>query len=411
MATPAREKIESLCNQLEPIGHLNPVNLDVLLDEANQEALAPRSLMVADDEGDWLSYVVDGEVSLISGGFVKESVSSGSQRALEPLFTDDKVDRAITELGANVIQFKRTLFDTLYQQEKSAAATEVVEIDIDDAENLIFEKISIAFANNALELPNFPDVALKIRKAINSPDIGIAEVSQLVQADPVLAARMMQVANSPLYRGLSEVQSVRDAIGRMGLESTQSLAMSLAVKQLFKAKSSMVNDRIKSLYQQSTFFSAISYVLAQRVSGMDPERALFAGLIHDIGAIPILNYVDSHPDIASTADVLEKAIDNLKAPVGAILVSAWDFDHEIVDLVETGDNWSHDNAGDADYTDIVLASRWYGLFDTGFADKLPDKASVPAIVKLQLDTADDQDDDFLEEARDEIAVIHQILQV
>ena len=75
MATPAREQIESLSNLLEPIGHLSPVNLEVLLDQVHQEVLAPRSLMVAADEGDWLSYVVDGEVSLLSGGFVQESVS------------------------------------------------------------------------------------------------------------------------------------------------------------------------------------------------------------------------------------------------------------------------------------------------------------------------------------------------
>ncbi len=412
MATPERERIESLSNQLEPIGHLNSVNLEVLLDEVNREVLPPRSLMVADDEGEWLSYIVKGEVILISGGSVKESVSSGSQRALEPLFNDDdKVDRAITELGASVIQFKKTLFETLYQQEQSAAATELVEIDLSEAENLIFEKISKAFASNTLELPNFPDVALKIRQAIDTPDIGISEVSQIVQADPVLAGRLMQVANSPLYRGVNEVQSVRDAISRMGLESTRSLTISLAVKQLFKANSSMVKNRMKSLYQQSTFFSAISYVLAHHGSTLDPERALFAGLIHDIGVIPILTYVDSHPDIASTAEVLEKAIENLKAPVGAIVVSAWNFDHELVELVEAGDDWSRDNRGAVDYTDLVLAARWYGLADTGFADKLPDKASVPAIAKLGLDINAGEESDFLEEARDEIAVVQQILQV
>ena len=62
--------------------------------------------------------MLDGEIALLAGGFVKESVKAGSQRALEPLFIDDEVDRAVTELGAEVIQFSKSLFEALHQQER-----------------------------------------------------------------------------------------------------------------------------------------------------------------------------------------------------------------------------------------------------------------------------------------------------
>ena len=410
MAAPARELSPSLCNLLEPVGQLDAANQELLIAESQRDTLAPRSLIVSDDESGWLTYVLDGEIALLAGGFVKESVKAGSQRALEPLFIDEEIDRAVTELGAEVIQFSRSLFEALHQQEQ-AAATEVVEIDLSEAEERIFAQISIAFANKTLELPNFPDVALKIRQAVGHPDIGASEVSQIVQADPVLATRLMQVANSPLYRGWNDVQSVRDAIGRLGLESTRSLAISLAVKQLFKARSSMVKNRIKALYQQSTYISAISYVLAQREENMDPERALFAGLIHDIGTIPILNYVDKHPQIAPSSDALEKTIENLKAPVGAILLGAWDFDQELIEMVETGNDWHRDNTGPVDYADIVLAALWYALADTGSRSSLPPSNKVPALVKLGLDSDMQGDTSFLDEARDEIAVVHSILQI
>ncbi|MEM7293408.1 MAG: HDOD domain-containing protein [Pseudomonadota bacterium] len=410
MAEPETKQLQNLCNLLEPVGALDARFRDELIREVHCETLAPRSLLVAEDESEWLTYVVNGEVALLSGGFVKESVVGGSQRALEPLFLEEEVDRAITELGAQVIQFSRAKFQDLYRQEQSAA-TELVEIDLSDAENQIFHAISQAFANDSLELPNFPDVALKVRQAVNSPDISATEVSQIVQADPVLAACLMQVANSPLYRGWKDVQSVRDAISRLGLESTRSLAVSLAVKPLFKARSAMVKKRIKALYQQSTYISAISYVLAQRETDLDPERALFAGLIHDIGTIPILNYIDKNSDLAPSSNALEKTIASLKAPVGAILVSAWDFDAELVALVEMGDDWSRDSTDAVDYADIVLAARWHCLFDTGFTDDLPAHSDISANRRLGLNVADDNHMGFLEEARDEIALIHQILQI
>ena len=97
--------------------------------------------------------------------------------------------------------------------------------------------------------------------------------------------------------------------------------------------------------------------------------------------------------------------------MGAIVVSVWNFDSELVDLVEIGDDWSHDNPGAVDYTDIILAARWYGMVDLGFADKLPAKTSVPVIAKLGLDKDGDEKNEFLEEARDEINVIQQILKI
>ncbi|MEM7209958.1 MAG: HDOD domain-containing protein [Pseudomonadota bacterium] len=406
----AAEKLRSFYKMLEPIGQLDDHHANALLEEAQHESLAPRSLLVAEDESDWLTYLVEGELALLSGGFVKDSVKSGSQRALEPVFADQEVDRAITELGAKVVQFRRSLYDMLATQQESEG-TELVEIDLSESENRIFQAISTAFANHSLELPNFPDVALKVREAVNSPDVGASEISQIVQADPVLAARLMQVANSPLYRGWKDVLSVRDAVSRLGLESTRSLAVSLAVKQLFKARSAMVKKRIKSLYQQSTYISAISYVLSQNTEGLDPERALFAGLIHDIGTIPILNYVDKHPEIAPSAETLEKTIRNLKASIGAILVSAWDFDAELIELVEVGDDWDRTTAGEPDYIDVTLAAKWFCLFDTGHSASLPSKSSVAAIAKLSEAGAIEDDDSFLEDAREEITLIHQILQI
>jgi HD-like signal output (HDOD) protein len=412
MVRASAEQLHKLFKNFIPIGQLSEEHCARLFASAQLEELAPRSLIDPSEESNQFTYVLHGEITCLSGGRVLGNVKSGTRRALLPLFgREQETDRAVSQLGARVVHFDRGLYQHLHDVE-SGAVSEAVEIGLSGVENDIFMEISTAFSKGQLELPNFPDVALQIRRAVSDPDIGVTEVSQIVQADPVLTARMMQVANSPLYRGWKDVLTVRDAVSRLGLESTRTLATTLALKQLFKAKSAMIKRRMQSMYQHSAYVSAIAYVLAQRHATLDGERALLAGLIFDIGIIPILTYADEHADRVTDETLLERAIDKLTAPVGAIVLSSWDFDAALIDMVEAGENWHRKHDDESDYTDVVLAARWLAHLDTERADRVPAMRDVPALERMGLEDGDlETAREFLEDARDEIEVVHQLLQV
>ncbi len=74
-----------------------------------------------------------------------------------------------------------------------------------------------------IRLPTLPDVAVKVRRMLESEDHDIGQIVRIVQLDPSLTARLLQVANSPRYLGTRSVANVRDAIARLGMRTTRSL--------------------------------------------------------------------------------------------------------------------------------------------------------------------------------------------
>lgn len=399
-------------SELEPILHLSRGNQKKLLDQSQTERLPPRSIISAEDEQGWLTYLIEGEITILDGGVIKDKINLNSERYKSPLFTDVHLSsRAITQVGARIIQINRSLYNK-FCQEEDAARIDISEVELTNDESRVFGELYLSFVNGNLQIPNFPDVALKVRSAMHDPNIGAAEISQVIQADPVLAARLMNVVNSPLYRGWSNIGNLRNAVRRLGLESTRTLAMTLAMKQLFRAKTQHIKQRVKAVYQHSTYISAIAYVLAQRVDGLDQERALLAGLLSQIGAIPILNFIDDNPDISNSPEALDNCLEKLQCMVGGILLGHWEFDAELTEIVEQADNWARQSEQEIpDYCDIVIAAHWLSYIDTPMMERIPRHKDVPALQKPVFMLSDTSNGgDLIEEAREEIDAVHQLLQ-
>ncbi len=397
---------------LNPLSDLTQGNQKKLFQGSQSERLPPRSLLQAVDEQEWLTYLLEGELTILESGFVKEKICGGAPRSEWPVFGENQPEaRAVTQLGARIIQINKSLYERL-QQEENAARLNIAEIELTDEENSVFGELYMAFVNGNLQIPNFPDVALKVRAAINDNRVTVSELSQIVQADPVLAARLMKVVNSPLYRGWKTVGNLRDAIQRLGLEATRTLAITLAMKQLFKAKTQHIRQYIKEVYQHSTFVSAIAYVLAQRVKTADPERALLAGLLSRIGAIPILNFLDENPSLFSSQAELDHCLQKLQGPIGGILLGHWGFDAELITVAEECEIWSRQSGQEEpDYCDIVTAALWHSYLTTSKQSQLPSFQSVPALSKPALNLLDpEEENSLLEEAHEEIEIVHNLLQ-
>jgi len=283
-------------SRLTPLNDLDANDLDYLLTKSQCQQLAPRTLITQED--DWLSYLLEGEVSLLSGGFVTETFTQLDSRALTPLFNEplDEDSAVLTSRGV-ILQVEKSLFEGLYSQAQ-AAMMETTQYDLTQSENDLFNSLLQAFMHKKLAMPALPEAALKIRRAINNPDVGSKEIIQIVQSDPVLSARLVRVANSPLYGTWREIKTLHDAVRRLGLETTRNLSFSLSVKQLFSAHTSLIKKTVQKIYNESTSIAAIAYAITQsQAERLDPEQALLGGLIQSLGLIPILKYIDEHPSM------------------------------------------------------------------------------------------------------------------
>ncbi len=202
---------------------------------------------------------------------------------------------------------------------------------------------------------------------------------------------------------------MRDAVRRLGLETTKNLSFSLSVKQLFSAKTSLIKQYVQKIYNESTSIAAIAFVITQtQAEHLDAEQALLSGLIQNLGLIPILKYIDMHPSMMQSAELLGKSIENLQLPVSALIFNEWNFDPEFIDIVEHAQNWHRNSGESVDYCDIVIAARLLFLMER---DELPvdNLDELPVIKKLRLMDFDNDGHFFMDKAQLQIEEMNKLL--
>jgi HD-like signal output (HDOD) protein len=141
-------------------------------------------------------------------------------------------------------------------------------------------------------------VALQVRLALDDPEIHMDKAAKLVQAEPMLAARVVGLANSVVYnRSGGSVSDVRTALMRLGLPLIRSLSTALIMRQFANAQSAVQDDLSTRLWEHSTHVAALSQILARRVSRQNPEMALFAGIVHEVGSFYLISRAGDCPDL------------------------------------------------------------------------------------------------------------------
>jgi len=393
--------------RLKPLNALDKNDQEYLYSQSEMQQLNPRTLITAEHES--LIYLLEGEVSVLSGGFVTEKFNHLDQRALSPLFNASlDQDSAVFTSHGTIVLVDKNLFEGLYSQAQ-AASLKHVEAGLTRSENELFDSLLNAFMQKKLDLPVLPEAALKVRQVINSPEVGSNEIVEIIQSDPVLSARLVRVANSSLYGTWREIKTVRDAVRRLGIETTKNLSFSLSVKQLFSANTSLIKKAIQKIHNESTTVAAIAYVITlNQAKHLDPEQALLSGLIQNLGVIPILKYIDAHPSMMQSAQMLGKSIEHLKLPVSTLMFKEWNFDPEFIEIVENASNWQRDTGEQSDYCDIVIAARLLYLDSIG---ELPVErlSKVPVISKLRLTEHDADGQYFMDRAEQKIAEMNKLL--
>lgn len=278
-------------------------------------------------------------------------------------------------------------------------------------QNRLYTNICRAIESKSLHLPTIPDMAMRIRHAINDEKANSSKISRVVQLDPSITARLVQISNSPLlYRGQRKIESCPEAITRLGLKAAQHIITSLSLNAIFKAKSPHINKRMQDLWAHSSYVAAISAVMAHKTPGFDPDRAMLAGLIHDIGIVPILTYADKNPELASNPDDIGNAIRILRGDIGTLIMRKWNFPSDFENVIVSAENWYRNENPEPDYTDLVIISQLHSFIGQIDIYKLPRMDTLPAYHKLVAGKLDaGMSMNVLDQAKDEIQSIQRML--
>jgi len=251
-------------------------------------------------------------------------------------------------------------------------------------EATFLELIQAAVDGNKLQLPTLPEVALSVRQAVNSGNASDAELARIIAGDPGLSARLLQVANSPLYRARQKIESIQAAVTRMGHNLIRNLITGLAMQQIFKPKQLVLDHHFHEIWKHSVNVSAVSRALSLRCAHLNKEQAMLAGLIHQIGKLPILTMAERYPELACDSQALTHLLDALHTRIGRMIMERWDFPESIRRAAWEYLDFSRNPSAEADYVDVVQVAYLESRI-CGDAELLARLGDIPAFRKLGLD--------------------------
>ncbi|OEZ98885.1 HDOD domain-containing protein [Duganella phyllosphaerae] len=162
-----------------------------------------------------------------------------------------------------------------------------------------FKAIAEQAGRGELTFPANVNATLRLQQALNDPDCHADAAARLIQANPLLAARSVAIANSAAYnRSGTEITSVKNAVQRLGVRTLQSLVAALIVRQIgSEVTNPALKQQINQLWEHTAHVAALSQVIARRVTRLDPETALFAGIMHEVAGFYMLSCAGDYPEI------------------------------------------------------------------------------------------------------------------
>lgn len=272
-----------------------------------------------------------------------------------------------------------------------------------------FNELEQAVEKDKLVLPSLPEVALKIRDVVENENTRTEQIADVLSQDGSMSARLLKVVNSPLYRSRTPIDDLHMAVTRMGGQLVRDLVMNLAMKQMFQPTSVMMEKQFRNAWSTSVEVAAICQMMAvSAVECIRKEQALLAGLIHNIGSLPILLLAENDDYLFHDAEALSSLVTGLQGRVGAMILKSWNFSDELVEVVTQCHNFNYDHNGKANLADLVQ----FTLLQGGFvADELApeDWSLIPAFSKLGVDAEVnvihiEENQEMLDEAKQSLMV-------
>ncbi len=227
-----------------------------------------------------------------------------------------------------------------------------------------------------------PDVAARIHGAMSSPNWSISTISAIIKGDPGTTTYLLQIANSSLYGGVEPVREVDQAISRIGVDRTRALVMAHAVRSMFRTRSRILSTMMQKTWKRSSRLAATCAVLASRCTSLPPERALLAGLLQDIGVLPILSVLNKYADQLAGEAQVQGIIDRYADRVGVVLLTHWDFEPDMVEVARNRGDWLRESGPETELADLVLVASLNERIAEGQADGLPRIDQLPAFARF-----------------------------
>ncbi|MBL4910279.1 MAG: HDOD domain-containing protein [Alteromonadaceae bacterium] len=231
-------------------------------------------------------------------------------------------------------------------------------------ENALYMILVEKIKQETLVLPTLPEIALKVRQAADDPEVNLHKMGEIIGQDPALSLGMLKVANSVVFGRRVKVETVNQAVTRIGLRQIKSIATAMALEQVFVSHNEFISGYMKKSWNKTIDVASVAialmtkYLTSHKHDGLALDTLTLAALVHNIGVLPILTEAEHHQDIFANPTFLQQAIIKLSSKVGAAVSKAWDFSDDFTAIIS---DWSNLSVlpDEVSYIDFIRAGAIY----------------------------------------------------
>lgn len=271
------------------------------------------------------------------------------------------------------------------------------------------QSLALEMSAGKIEIPSFPDVAVRIRKVLADENCDTSQVAKVVGAEPAMAARLLQVANSAaLNPNGMRITELKTAIARIGFANVRSVSLAYAMDQIKNAPALLpIRKPLNELWERSVKVAAMAYVVARRWTKINADKAMLAGLMHGMGRVYILTRAVKHPALFSDAESYQQIVRDWNTSIAKAVLESWEIAPDIIDAVAHYEDIEREGQGSPDLTDVLTIANLLVSFHADVAQL--EMRLQEATASKRLDLTPETCQKALQETAGELTSLRQAL--
>ena len=258
-------------------------------------------------------------------------------------------------------------------------------------------------SDTAVSLPGVPQIVTRLQQMLSDPEVGIPQLVPVINYEPVLVGRVLQMANSAsLNPTRRQITDLRTGVTRVGFDLLRSAALAYALRQVSQAHSVKdIRPHLEALWERSAWIAAVSFVIARKFTRVNRDIAFLGGLMHGVGKLFILTRAAHYPFVLRDRAKYGSMLRKWHTQFAKSILTGWRIHEDVIQAVVQYENLNREVVGDEpDLTDILATS----YLVVGHVGRMQDLSmtveKIAAFSRLRLDIM--AVEETLEKAKEEI---------
>ena len=269
----------------------------------------------------------------------------------------------------------------------------------------MLEDIAQDLSEGDIVFPVCFELHRRIRQLLEDENLTLEKLARQIALEPLIDAKLLRLANSAAYRKSGPmVVDAKTAIICLGLRMVRNVALAVTMNQMRRMSAIAGFEELAAhLWSHSLRTACAAEVIARRKTHINPDEAMLAGLVHDIGAFYMLYRATQYEDLCCRPDTLRHLIVRWHESIGESVLFALDMPEEIIEAIRDHDQPREIFGPIRKFCDVIYIANALagGLFEWQFRDENEDAFDMQCLI--------DQYRDLEDEIRQRVAEMEQVL--